>query len=162
MKRVKRLLEDAKFLEYLIKIEDREAKREFCSHDLQHLMDVARISYILWLEQGCPQDNFLNKEIIYITALLHDIGRWQEYDYGYDHAIISSKLAVHFLDKLKFTAHEIDEIVRAIAVHRKGEGAETLLAKFLYKADKLARPCYKCEAIDKCYKYEVLSKQPLY
>ncbi|MGI6684337.1 MAG: HD domain-containing protein [Bacillota bacterium] len=64
--------------------EQQEINREFCCHQMQHALDVARIYYILFLEKyqdGISSDlkNMSvdqTKELIYATALLHDIGRW--------------------------------------------------------------------------------------
>ena len=49
----------------------KEEERIFCIHDIEHCLDVARISYILALEN----DIKIDKDIVYGAALLHDIGR---------------------------------------------------------------------------------------
>lgn len=46
-----------------------EHDREFCCHQITHLLDVARIAYIKNLEAGLGID----KELIYTAAILHDI-----------------------------------------------------------------------------------------
>ena len=48
-----------------------EHDREFCCHQITHLLDVARIAYIKNLEAGLGID----KELIYTAAILHDIGK---------------------------------------------------------------------------------------
>ena len=40
------------FRSVLTKTQQAEEDREFCKHDLQHFVDVARITYILLLESG--------------------------------------------------------------------------------------------------------------
>ncbi len=43
----------------------------YCRHGLEHLLDVARISYIQVLEDGLDYD----ENVLYAAALLHDIGK---------------------------------------------------------------------------------------
>lgn len=162
MERVKRLLADEEYQDYLQKIAVRELDREFCGHNIEHCFAVARICYILWLEAGCPEKGFIDKEVIYVTALLHDIGRWQQYDFGYDHAWVSGELARDILRKLNFSPSQIEMMTEAIAAHRRRENGRTLLAQLLYKADKRARVCPVCPVKEKCYKYETLANQDLY
>ena len=71
MNRVDLILEHPKYQEYLDKIKQAEEKRIFCLHNMNHFLDVARIAYIMNLEEELG----IAKEIIYATALLHDIGR---------------------------------------------------------------------------------------
>lgn len=81
MKRVNKILSNVEFKSCLQTIEDFERERIFCKHGLTHLLDVARISYILNLESGLN----VPKEIIYATTLLHDIGRYDQYMYNIPH-----------------------------------------------------------------------------
>ena len=97
-------------------------------------MDVSRIAYIISLEEKLDID----KEVLYAAGLLHDIGRWMEYENGIDHAVASKELAEGILTKYKFTEKEKREILAAIGGHRK-KGAASLLADLLYRADKCAR-----------------------
>ena len=85
MKRVNCILSDVDFLDYIAKIKKLEENRIFCHHDMNHLLDVCRISWILNLEEKLQ----LDKSKVYAAALLHDIGRWIEYETGKDHAIAS-------------------------------------------------------------------------
>ncbi|RQD78378.1 MAG: HD domain-containing protein, partial [Candidatus Syntrophonatronum acetioxidans] len=89
MERINRILENKYFQEYLQNIYRWEVNRKFCCHDFEHSLAVARIAYLISLEKGkiWPQD------IIYAAAFLHDIGRWQEYEGGRDHAEASAELA---------------------------------------------------------------------
>ena len=43
---------------------------------MSHLMDVARIAYITCLEQNLG----IEKDVIYGAAILHDIGKYAQYD----------------------------------------------------------------------------------
>ncbi|WP_366923318.1 HD domain-containing protein [Metallumcola ferriviriculae] len=162
MQRVRTLLADNEFKENIAKIASKEKERQFCRHDLHHFLDVARICYQLWLEEKCPDQENIDKEIIYTAALLHDIGRWQEYDGAGDHALISSEMAHTILERLGFNRGEISIITQAISVHRKINGRETVLGRMLYRADKLSRLCHVCPVQDECYKYHYLKEQDIY
>lgn len=162
MQRVRQLLADKEFKTHLEKISSRENQRHFCKHDLAHFMDVARICYQLWLEAGCPQRALIDKEIIYAAALLHDIGRWQEYDGVGDHALISARLADTILKRMAFSPVRVELMTKAIAGHRKLQGGEGILGELLYRADKLSRHCFLCEAQTDCYKYSSLKHQDIY
>ena len=60
----------------------------------------------------------LNRELIYAAGLLHDIGRWQEYEEGIRHEIASADLASRILCECGYNEQEIEEIRRAILNHR--------------------------------------------
>ena len=91
MKRVDSILKDPVYVEYINHNMAAAKDDPFCKHDLAHSVDVARIAYILILEN---QDlNFFikyagitgkeaAKEIVYAAGLLHDIGKWKEYEEG--------------------------------------------------------------------------------
>lgn len=140
------IIENHGFEYNLRKIENLEKHREFCKHDMQHFLDVARLMYIMNLE------NTLNfpKYIIYTTALLHDIGRGEEYENGTAHNIASVHIAKKILQECKYDINEIDEILEAIGNHRINTGSFNVLSDLLYKCDKLSRNCIHCGAIDKC------------
>ena len=72
----------------------KEEDRIFCIHDIEHCLDVARISYILAFENGIKID----KEIVYGAALLHDIGRAISVE---NHEIESVKTAREISSELK-------------------------------------------------------------
>lgn len=66
-----------------------EKGRLFCSHQMDHLLAVARIAYIRNLERNLG----LKKESIYAAALLHDIGKYAQYEEGIPHEIKSAEIA---------------------------------------------------------------------
>jgi uncharacterized protein len=159
MERVQAVLVHPDFETYLKFNEEQEVHREFCRHHLQHALDVARIYYILYLEEGrdgaLPEFRGLcmgqAKEIIYAAALLHDIGRWRQYlDQSLDHGLEGALLAKPILQDAGFKSGEIDIALEAIRSHRNphAQGA----GKLLYRADKLSRNCQKCAARAKCSK----------
>lgn len=81
MKRVQEIWEHPLYQQNLKELTRLEADRIFCRHTPEHFLDVARLAYIFSLERGisCP------RELIYCTALLHDIGRAEQYTVGTPH-----------------------------------------------------------------------------
>ncbi len=156
MPRVNRILLNNEYLSHLKQIEVDEKDRLFCCHDMTHFLDVSRIAWIMNLEE----DLNLNKEIVYATGLLHDIGRWEEYQTGIDHAIASSRLAGSILDKCGFTKEEKDSVVNAINNHRSLKDTDTL-SRIIYKADKISRPCFYCSSIETCKRFQHNEKPTL-
>jgi len=146
VKRVNKILSNVEFKSCLQTIEDFERERIFCKHGLTHLLDVARISYILNLESGLN----VPKEIIYATTLLHDIGRYDQYMYNIPHNQAKNRI-VNILSSCEYSTEEINTIVDAIQKHQKQSNQLKTLADILYKADKLSRLCFNCDAENRCY-----------
>lgn len=147
MKRVDRILEHDIFRRELDSINATEKERVFCNHDLEHLMDVARIAWILNLEYGTRYD----REVVYATALLHDIGKGRQYRDGIAHEIAGVDIAVSILRECGFAVEEIDQVRRAILSHRDASvKEEKSLRGILYRADKASRPCFLCRMAKEC------------
>lgn len=146
MKRVNLILKHKKYNEYVDMIKNLEENRKFCHHDMVHFMDTARIMYILSMEGGL---NF-SKEIIYACGLLHDIGKWQQYEDGIPHEIAGVNLAEEILFDCKFNEEETKEILKAIGNHRKKENEKGSLSQLMFKSDKLSRRCFECKAQEEC------------
>ncbi len=74
-----------------------------------------------------------------VAALLHDIGRRFEEDYGEHHAVISARLAVNLLRALGYDKVFIDKVEHIILAHSFSLKirANTLEAMILSDADKL-------------------------
>lgn len=140
------IIENNNFQDNLRKIEELEKDREFCKHDMQHFLDVARLMYIINLEKTLN----IPRHMIYATALLHDIGRGQEYENGTPHEVTSVIIAKNILVQCKYDTKEIDEILEAIGSHRNNSGDLNSLSYLLYKCDKLSRNCLGCRASDGC------------
>lgn len=147
MKRVDKVMNHPVFRENMEKIEQAELDRFFCRHGLQHILDVARIFYILALEQKLNAD----KELIYATAVLHDIGRYEQYANKIPHNEAGAEIAGQILADCGFTDEECKRAVDAIRGHRRDSDDGDLFGHLLYKADKLSRDCYNCEAETECY-----------
>lgn len=147
MERVNRILRHEAFREHLRKNEAAEADRIFCRHNMGHFLDVARIAMIFNLQEDLriPQD------MIYGAALLHDIGRHEQYTEGTPHEMASARIAPAILEDCGYMPEEIDCIVEAIALHRDSETAGRAdLAGILYRADKASRACFACKASEQC------------
>ena len=153
MERVNRILKHKLYREYSDRIKTWEQDRIFCKHDMIHFLDVCRLMEIEWLELQLRslEVGMIDKEIIYATGLLHDIGRWQEYESGIRHEIAGSKLAYEILQDTGFHIKETEEILLAISNHRNsGVKEEISLSGLLYRADKKSRACFCCEAEPEC------------
>lgn len=145
--RIQAIIEDKAYKKYYKKNTEAEKKREFCKHDMTHFMDVARIAIILNEKAGGVAD----EELIYATALLHDIGRFKQYEKSIPHEQASAELAPDILVRCGFDSDESAKIVKAILEHRNKEVKDELsLAGLIYRADKLSRPCFACAAQKNC------------
>jgi len=144
--KVDMIIENNSFRYNLRKIEELEKNRKYCKHDMQHFLDVARIMYIISLEN----DFNISKHIIYTTALLHDIGRGEQYENGIAHNIASVQIAKKILHQCEYGDKEIDEILEAIGNHRSDTENSNSLSNLLYKCDKLSRDCVHCQASAGC------------
>ena len=160
MDRIDRILGNGKYRHYLELNKDAETGRIFCRHDMGHFLDVARIGWILVLEEGLP----IEKETVYAAALLHDIGRHLQYAEGVPHEKASAALALEILKECGFDDKETDVIIRAIGKHRdRNAEKEENLNGILYRADKASRTCFCCEAEAMCdWKQDKKNKRILY
>ena len=162
MDRLNQIINHPLYVEYLYKIKMHETERIFCKHDMEHFLDVCRIAENLWLKyclsmQGLGDaklDSILSekmKEYIYAAGLLHDIGRWQEYEGGIRHEVASAKLAGPILVDCGFDEKESEEILLAVLNHRNSNvKEENTLSGWIYQADKKSRSCFACEAEKLC------------
>ncbi|MBS4007516.1 MAG: HD domain-containing protein [Clostridium sp.] len=150
MEAVRKLIQDNDYLNYLSQTKKYETDRQYCCHNFSHLLDVARIAWILCLERQIE----LPRSVVYAAALLHDIGRFAEHEDGrVDHAAKSALLAAPLLARHGFSAVETKLILQAILVHRQApETTADLLGAVLAEADDLSRLCYDCAAQAGCYK----------
>ena len=122
------------------RLQELEKDREFCGHDMEHFLSVARISYLMVLEKNLD----IPKDIIYATALLHDLGRADQYEKGISHDEAGAILAEEILKDCGYTVAERKIMVDTILKHRGVEDKED-------RADKLSRDCIHCKARQECY-----------
>lgn len=147
MERVNRILAHEQFKKCYKKIEKWEKKREFCRHNMVHFLDVARIAYLYNLEEQLGID----KELIYGAAMLHDIGRFKQYEDKTPHEKASLKYAPKILQDCGFTAKETALICDVIGNHRNKEIAEEHSFRgIFYRADKASRACFACKKESEC------------
>ena len=148
MKRVDAILRHPLFEEKLRLLDELEAERAFCRHDLTHLMDVARLMWIDVLERGLEID----RDVVYAAALLHDLGRAEQMQSGIPHEDAGAMLAERILPDAGFSAEETDAVIAAIRCHRGSAPADAreMLGEILYRADKACRTCWRCGARGAC------------
>lgn len=175
MDKIDKLLNHKSYIAALDKITEYEINREFCKHGIEHLLDVARIAYIINLEEHLQ----IPKEIIYAVALLHDIGRGAQYSVGTPHNEASVEISRVILDEIGFTDIEQNQILNTIhhhgnhgdqhgkyGNHYSNQGnhenygnnrkefthnIEDNLCYIMNHADQLSRTCFHCSAYEQCY-----------
>jgi len=161
LKRVELLINDTLYKEYIQRNIEAEQEPKSCQHDFHHHLDVARIVYILVLENNdlnyFIKDSGVSgklaaKEVIYAAGLLHDIGKWKEYKVGVDHAAFGARLAREIPPRAFFNSNEVDLICQAIYEHRNISRDMSFLGERLHRADNLSRVCQKCEQRSQCPK----------
>ncbi len=157
MERINKIFKHELFVENLSKIKKYEKDRIFCRHGIEHLLDVARIGCIYLAEYKLQKGHVLSDiidEYIYAAALLHDLGRAEQYEKGIPHEQTGAVLARTILLDCDFDEKEADIISRAILQHSHGQSDIArkggCLADILYKADKASRCCFSCDAYAIC------------
>lgn len=147
MKRVQAVWEHPLYQQNLKDLTRLEADRVFCRHTPEHFLDVARLAYIFALERKLN----CSRELIYCTALLHDIGRAEQYITGTPHDEAGVRIAETILSDLDFSSEEKEAILSAIEEHRSSGKETSILSQLIYEADKKSRNCFLCEAEPQCY-----------
>lgn len=166
MERVDAILAHPVFCRELAAIEEAERDRRFCRHGLAHLLDVARVAWILVLEEGLE----FERDLVYAAALLHDIGRGMQYSRGVSHDVAGVEIAREILGTVepdrRFSSSEQCAILAAVRGHRgasgRGEPAcvdadcteadhSAALARVIRVADHASRACFACPARGECY-----------
>ena len=147
MDRIDQILNHSLFIENLRENKTEETDRVFCRHDMVHFLDVARIGMIINLEEQLG----IEREIIYGAALLHDIGKHEQYRKGTPHEQASARIAPEILRECGFDEKETSVIIEAILSHRNSAvSSEKSLRGLLYRADKASRSCFSCDAKADC------------
>lgn len=181
MPRVDAIYRHPRFQHELARIEEFERDRVWCHHGLSHLLDVARIAWIECLD-AAPRDPVASRdpaalpsrELVYAAALLHDIGRAEQYGMGTPHDEAGERIASEILgtvdEAVRFSPEDADAILAAVRGHRGrvermpeggddasavlGAGAVLQRARVLQHAiataDKASRACFACSARSTC------------
>jgi len=147
MTRYDKIVKHDSFCKYLEQINELEKERIYCRHNLSHLLDVARIAYIMNLEEG----GCYSKDVIYGAALLHDIGKVEQYKEKIPHEKTGAEKAGAVLKECGYDEVEIKIVTAAILDHRRGpDKSGYRLSELLYEADKKSRICLFCQSKDSC------------
>lgn len=93
----------------------------------------------------------MSKDIIYATALLHDLGRADQYEKGISHEEAGAILAEEILTDCGYTREERKFMTDTILRHRDMKEESESFASIFYHADKLSRDCIHCKARQECY-----------
>ena len=103
------------------------------SHDWAHVERVLKTALILGRKEKA------DLKIIKIATYLHDVGRKDLKEIGYDHAIEGSTIARKILKKYRLSKEDVDNVCHCIEAHRfrKGKNPISIEAKCLHDADKL-------------------------
>ncbi|MDP2842641.1 MAG: HD domain-containing protein [Acetobacterium sp.] len=144
LKNTNLLFKNKDFQNHLQKINAYEVNRQFCRHTIEHFLSVARIASIKTLEAGFNYP----RDLIYTTALLHDIGRFAQYQDNTPHEIASHQLAIPLLESLDYSDGQKTLILDAIRNHRNPEAEG--FSRIIYESDKLSRACYACPVEQEC------------
>lgn len=146
LKITNRLLANDNYIRELELLAELEQGRIFCGHNMEHFLNVARIALILCYEEGIIAE----PDIIYTAALLHDIGRIEEYKNGTSHDEAGIYKAGILLDEVDCDAEMKEKILRIIWNHRNQNEDKHSLEYIFYKADKKSRLCFCCPAQKQC------------
>lgn len=136
------------YKEHLARLAELERERVFCCHGIDHLLDAARIAWIFNLEYNLG----FRKEVVYAAALMHDIGKDEQYEHGTPHEEASARIAREIMADMgeAFDEVERDAIATAILEHRRLPKGASLLGAMLYDADKASRKCFACSVREDC------------
>lgn len=150
MPRLNAVVSHELYRKYYKCIQECETDRNYCRHQMSHFLDVARIAYIKNLEEGSGFD----KELIYVAAVLHDIGKSFQYRQQIPHEIAGEKLARRILESLpenvRFTEKECELICMAVKGHRRRNEHMQPIEELFYDSDKRSRMCLFCPVEKQC------------
>ena len=143
---VERLVRHPLFREKMSQIEELERDRDFCCHGWEHCLAVARAAALLNEEQqlGYP------KQMLYALALIHDLGRAEQYINGTPHEEAGVRIARRLLEESGFDSQQIKQMLPAVRHHRNDGQEMDELTGLLVQADKQTRLCFACSARESC------------
>lgn len=111
----------------IVSFAKKEAKANDSYHDFAHLQKVAENALFLAKKEGG------NKEVCWVSAMLHDICKCKNGNHGTEGA----KKAKKFLNSLKLDKGFIESVCDAIHFHNKGFRGGPIERQILWDADKL-------------------------
>jgi uncharacterized protein len=185
MKYTEKLLKHPEFLQIQEEITQWERERTFCHHEMAHSLDVCRMAWIMYLEDfwnpqkqpflldetsiGASEDTMDDnqqmeavKDAIYLSGLLHDIGRAAQYAHGVHHAVAGGEIAHRILTDISCPdtwTRQIEKIISGHNGNRKDnkdltngsfEDMWEQIHCYIRRADHLSRNCFLCQAVNEC------------
>ena len=152
---IDRLLQHPMYRARLELLQELERKRDFCGHNLEHFMKVGRIAeYVV-----AKNELLFAEEVVWGAALLHDMGRVEQYRQGISHEKASVAFAREILFSLDWNVSDIDMVCEAIGSHSHRQCAAdrwrkmpelVSLTEVISFANQFSRTCYKCHMADAC------------
>lgn len=141
-----RILINETYRTELDKLRELEKDRVFCGHDIEHFLDVARITMIICTEKGID----VMPDLIYSASLLHDIGRSREYTENVPHHMAGMEIAEKILDEVNCCEDMKKKILSLVLNHSNRENEKDSLESIFYTADKKSRLCFACKSRNIC------------
>lgn len=142
-----KVLADRLYLDTIGELARLEQNRIFCRHDMEHFLSVARITLLLCRELHIAAD----PDTVYTAALLHDIGRVEQYRYGTPHDRAGAQKAQIILERVGCEDSMRRHVVLLIECHRDDCLPEASLEAVFRRADKQSRLCFSCGAQAECF-----------
>ena len=159
MNYVDAILRHPEYIRIQKRISSLEKERIYCHHEIEHALDVARMAWIYYLEDCCkkrkiPENMEEQKEMLYVCALLHDIGRASQYEEGIHHSRAGQKIAGKILEDISYPRDKKEAVLHIISGHHTGSEGSTeeccTLKDYICRADHESRLCFWCSASDTC------------
>lgn len=145
MDKIQGIINHPVFMDSIKQIELLEMERKYCKHDMKHFVAVTKI-----MTNINNKENLLyTDEQIHAAGLLHDVGKFIQYQTGEPHQYAGIDIAETIMSDVGFSQADISLVLTAIKEHSgwvKREGFSELLRK----SDKLSRQCYECQVSDQC------------
>lgn len=152
---IDRLLQHPKYRARLELLQEMEQNRIYCGHNLEHFMKVGCIAEQVVVKNELP----FSEDVIFGAALLHDVGRVEQYRQGISHEKASVAFAREILFSLNWDVSDIEMVCEAIGSHSHRQcaadrwekmSALVSLAEVISFADQFSRTCYRCHVADTC------------
>lgn len=145
MDKIQGILNHPIFEGSLKKIEQLEVDRKYCKHDMKHFTTVAKI-----MQKINEQEKLAySVEQIYGAALLHDLGKFIQYETGEAHQYAGLRIAEIIMSDVGYDEADITLIIKGISEH-SGWNQRSGFSELLRRSDKLSRPCYECKVSEQC------------
>jgi len=121
-----------------------ERYRIYEEYMLRHMGDSAHdaghVYRVLWAALGMAEsEKNVDWDVLTAAALLHDVGREEQFRTGENHALVGAQMARAFLEELGDGAEFAGKVSECIRTHRfrSDDPPTSVEAKLLYDADKL-------------------------